>query len=112
MENSLTLTPFDMSVIRLTPADLSALRQGKTIERPAGPTLKLKLSEEALEMEQERQEVETHQEAYFRELRLARVTQQYLEGMHRITGFEHSSIGIALAKKMFSLSPPLCDHDA
>lgn len=35
-----------MTTIRLTPADLSALRQGKTIERTGGPSIKIMLSEQ------------------------------------------------------------------
>jgi len=46
---------------------------------------------------------ETQQDAFYRELRLERVIKKYLQGMHRFKGFQYSSIGIALAKKMHSL---------
>ena len=48
---------------------------------------------------------ESHQEAYYRELRLDRLTRMYLDGMHTFRGFEYSSVGIELAKKMSELSP-------
>lgn len=48
---------------------------------------------------------ETHQEAYYRELRLERYTRIYLDGMHRVKHFEHTAVGIELAKRMFELSP-------
>ncbi len=47
---------------------------------------------------------ETQQEAYYRELRLERVIKQYLQGMHSSKGFQYSSIGLELAKKMDLLS--------
>lgn len=48
---------------------------------------------------------ESQQEAYYRELRLDRLVKMYLHGMHSLKHFEHSSVGIALAEKMYALSP-------
>ena len=45
----------------------------------------------------------TQQDLYYAELRLERITNEYLNACHRVKGFQHSSIGIAMEDKMNKL---------
>jgi len=45
----------------------------------------------------------TQQDIYYAELRLDKLIQEYLNACHRFKGFQHSSVGLALAKKMNDL---------
>jgi len=47
--------------------------------------------------------VMTQQDIYYAELRLDKLIQEYLNACHRFKGFQHSSVGLALAKKMNDL---------
>jgi len=49
------------------------------------------------------------EEKYFTELRLDRCIKQYLLGMRTLRDFQHSSVGIALAKKMNHLQSTIND---
>ena len=46
----------------------------------------------------------TEQDKYYRELRRDRLVKMYLEGMHSVKYFEHSSVGIEMARRMNELS--------
>ena len=44
-----------------------------------------------------------HQELYYAELRLKRMTDSYLDACYVLKDFKHSSVGIALSEKMRNL---------
>ena len=54
---------------------------------------------------------ETQQDVYYAELRLKRLTHDYLNACHTLKHFEHGSVGIAMAGKMKRLSQFISDNE-
>lgn len=52
----------------------------------------------------------THQELFWAEMRLERLTDQYLKACHTIKDFQYSSVGIELSEKMRKLSEYIILH--